>query len=64
VTLLTGCQPSDVVDADCYRRLTGDLGRNGKVMIADLTGPTLRGALSVTTLVRIPFGKLPEIEAR
>lgn len=45
VTLLTGCQPSDVVDADFYRRLAGDLGRNGKVVIADLTGPSLRGAL-------------------
>jgi 1-phosphofructokinase len=45
VTLLTGCQPSDVVDADLYRRLARDLGTNGKVVIADLTGPPLRGAL-------------------
>ena len=45
VTLLTGCQPSDVIDADFYRRLAGDLSRNGKVVIADLTGPPLRGVL-------------------
>ena len=45
VTLLTGCEPRDVVDAEFYRRLAGDLHRNGKVVIADLTGPALRATL-------------------
>ena len=30
VTLITGCQPGDVVDADLYRRLVSDLRANGK----------------------------------
>lgn len=45
VTLMTGCQPADVVDADLYRRLVGDLRTNGKLVIADLTGAPLRAAL-------------------
>ena len=45
VTMVTGCQPSDVVDAQLYRRLAGDLRANGKVVIADLTGPPLRAVL-------------------
>jgi 1-phosphofructokinase len=45
VTLVTGCQPSDVVDADLYRRLVSDLRANGKLVIADLTGPPLRATL-------------------
>jgi len=45
LTLVTGCQPDDVVDADLYRRLIGDLRANGKVVIADLTGPPLRATL-------------------
>lgn len=45
LTLVTGCQPADVVDADLYRRLVSDLRANGKVAIADLTGPPLRAAL-------------------
>jgi len=45
LTLVTGCQPPDVVDADIYRRLVGDLRANGKLVIADLTGPPLRAAL-------------------
>ena len=46
VTLVTGCQPSDVVDAELYRRLLSDLRANGKLVIADLTGPALRAALN------------------
>jgi fructose-1-phosphate kinase PfkB-like protein len=46
VTLVTGCQPPDVVEADLYRRLVGDLRVNGKLVIADLTGPPLRAALA------------------
>ena len=45
VTLVTGCQPPDVVDTDLYRRLVSDLRTNGKLVIADLTGPPLRAAL-------------------
>lgn len=45
VTLLTGCQPPDMVGADVYRRLVSDLRANGKLVIADLTGPPLRAAL-------------------
>jgi 1-phosphofructokinase len=43
--MVTGCQPPDVVGADLYRRLVSDLRANGKVVIADLTGPPLRAAL-------------------
>jgi 1-phosphofructokinase len=45
VTMVTGCQPTEVVDAQLYRRLVNDLGVNGKVVIADLTGPPLRATL-------------------
>jgi 1-phosphofructokinase len=44
-TLVTGCQPPDVVDADLYRRLVSDLRANGELVAADLTGPPLRAAL-------------------
>jgi 1-phosphofructokinase len=45
LTLVTGCQPNDVIDAAVYRRLVGDLQANGKRVIADLTGPPLRATL-------------------
>lgn len=45
VTLLTGTQPEEVVSPDLYRRLAGDLRRNGRPVIADLTGRALRAAL-------------------
>jgi 1-phosphofructokinase len=45
VTMVTGCQPRDIVNADLYRRLVSDLRVNGKVVIADLTGPSLRATL-------------------
>jgi 1-phosphofructokinase len=45
LTLVTGCQPPDLVDADLYRRLVRDLRNNGKLAIADLTGPALRATL-------------------
>ncbi len=41
ITLVTGCQPDDVVEAGLYRRLVADLRANGKTVIADLTGPPL-----------------------
>jgi 1-phosphofructokinase len=46
VTLVTGCQPPDVVEPDVYRRLVSDLRANGKLAIADLTGPPLRASLA------------------
>lgn len=45
LTLVTGCQPDDLVDPDLFRRLIGDLRANGKLVIADLTGPPLRATL-------------------
>ena len=45
VTLVTGCQPADVIDADLYRRLVSDLRANRKLVIADLTGAPLRATL-------------------
>jgi 1-phosphofructokinase len=45
VTLVTGCEPDNLVDADLYRRLVGDLRANGKVAIADLTGAPLATTL-------------------
>ena len=45
VTLITGSQPADVLEADLYRRLAGDLCNNGKRVLADLTGPPLRAVL-------------------
>jgi 1-phosphofructokinase len=45
VTLLTGCQPPNVIDPEFYGRLARDLRTNGKVVIADLTGPPLRAGL-------------------
>ena len=41
VTLITGIQPTDIVDADVYRRLVTDLLVNGKLVLADVTGPPL-----------------------
>lgn len=45
VILVTGCQPSDVIEADQYRRLVSDLRTNGKLVIADVTGPPLCATL-------------------
>lgn len=45
LTLITGCQPADLLQADLYRRLVSDLRANGKPVIADLTGPPLSAAL-------------------
>ena len=45
VILVTGCQPPNVIDADLYRRLVSDLRTNGKLVIADLTGPPLKATL-------------------
>jgi 1-phosphofructokinase len=41
VTLVTGSQPADIVDADVYRRLITDLRTNNKLVMADVTGPPL-----------------------
>ena len=45
LTMITGCQPAEIVAADLYRRLVSDLRANGKLVIADLTGPPLRATL-------------------
>ena len=45
VTMVTGCQPPDLVNPNAYRRLVSDLRANGKLVIADLTGPPLRATL-------------------
>ena len=74
-TLLTGCQPDDLVDADLYRRLASDLRSNRKLVIADLTGPallaTLQGRvellkLSAEELIRdghVTSGSVPDLIA-
>jgi 1-phosphofructokinase len=46
VTILTGPQPTELLDADVYRRLAADLQANGRTVIADLCGPALTAALS------------------
>lgn len=45
LTLIAGCEPDDIVQADLYRRLVADLRANGKAAIADLTGAPLRATL-------------------
>jgi 1-phosphofructokinase len=45
LTVLTGCQPTNLVDPGLYRRLVHDLRANGKLAIADLTGPPLHAVL-------------------
>jgi 1-phosphofructokinase len=46
LTLLTGCDPAGLLEADLYRRLARDLRANGGRVIADLTGSPLRAALA------------------
>ena len=46
VTMVTRSWPPDIIGADRYHRLVSDLRANGKVVIADLTGPPLRAALA------------------
>jgi 1-phosphofructokinase len=46
VMLLTGCQPSDVIDAEFYRRLAGDLHNKGTAVIPDLTEGPVQAALA------------------
>jgi 1-phosphofructokinase len=45
VTILTGPQPTGLIDADVYRRLAADLRTNGRTVVADLSGPALTAAL-------------------
>ena len=59
LTLITGCRPADLVQADLYRRLVSDLRANRHRVIADLTGPPLRAALEGgVELVRLSEGEL------
>ncbi len=46
VVLLTGADPSSVLDSEIYRRLAGDLRSNGARVIADLAGAALKAALA------------------
>jgi 1-phosphofructokinase len=46
VALLTGVDPSSVLDSEIYRRLAGDLKSNGVTVIADLAGSSLKAALA------------------
>jgi 1-phosphofructokinase len=46
VVLLTGVDPSSVLDSEIYRRLAGDLRSNGATVIADLAGSSLKAALA------------------
>jgi 1-phosphofructokinase len=46
VALLTGVDPSTVLDSEIYRRLARDLHSNGVLVIADLAGPALKAALA------------------
>ncbi len=45
VTLLTGPEREGVLNGDVYRRLASDLRTNGRLVLADLTGAALAGAL-------------------
>ena len=45
VVCLTGPEHDDVLDPEVYTRLARDLGRNGVLVVADLTGPSLVAAL-------------------
>jgi 1-phosphofructokinase len=45
VTVLTGTDPPGLVPAGFYRRLAGDLRRNGRAVIADLAGEALDAVL-------------------
>jgi 1-phosphofructokinase len=44
--LLTGVDPSNILDSEIYRRLASDLRRNGVRVIADLAGEPLKAALA------------------
>jgi len=46
IALLTGVDPSTVLDSEVYRRLAGDLRSNGVQVIADLAGSSLKAALA------------------
>ncbi len=46
VALLTGVDPSTVLDSEIYRRLAGDLRGNGVKVIADLAGSALKAVLA------------------
>ncbi len=43
--MLTGRQPPGLVEGELYRPLAVDLRANGKLVVADLTGPPLRATM-------------------
>ena len=65
VTMITGCQPPDIINPAVYRRLVTDLRANNKLVIADLTGPPLRAALDGgVELLRLSDEELVRARAR
>ena len=46
LTVLTGPRSEEVIEPDFYRRLAGDLRRNGHTVVADLSGLPLTAALA------------------
>lgn len=64
LTMLTGVDPPGVLDSDVYRRLAGDLRRNGAGVIADLSGPPLHAALEGgVDLLKVSEDELPKRES-
>jgi 1-phosphofructokinase len=74
VMLLTGVEHDEVVPGDVYRRLAGDLRRNGCKALADLTGTALEGAIAggvdvlklsdeeLVAVRSLPGAALPDLE--
>jgi 1-phosphofructokinase len=59
VSVLAGVQDAGVVPPDVYRRLAGDLSRNGCKVVADLTGEYLDAVLAGgLTLVKVSHDQL------
>lgn len=59
VIVLSGPDDPSVLPADVYRRLAADLGSNGRVVVADLSGEHASAALAG----RVPFLKIAHDEA-
>jgi 1-phosphofructokinase len=59
VTLLSGTQDPGIVEPDAYRRLAGDLRRNGSAVVADLSGDYLTAILeSGLTFLKVSHEEL------
>jgi 1-phosphofructokinase len=61
-TLLSGTRTNRIIEPDAYRRLAGDLRRNGCAVIADLSGEYLSAVLeSGLTFVKVSHEELIDI---